>query len=1113
MKSLKIYGKRLLSVLLMVAMVLSMVCFAPVEQIRASVLSPNPSVSYPANLSVKTTKSVGLMDSPGSSANSKYVIPEGTMLSAKKLHQDSAGGYWYEVLFYNMTLYVDAKATTMVSHLTGDVTVTDLVSPAALGIGQGFPIGGTVKSTLNKLGTIYAGIHRSSNLSEAPALYTTDTVDGFSYTIDNSDLDYYLHFNKLTKGSYTYLLTVEAISYYIDNDGKLATSVQTVVLDNRPLVVTDASSPNTVVAKGIDVSVHQGTINWASVASQIDFAILRIGWQTTLDTQFKNNAAGCNANNIPFGVYLYSYADTEADAIAEANFVINALKDYDIDLPIFFDIEDGSQSGLGASKLQSIVKAFCDTIRDAGYEPGLYTFLSWYNSYFTGSYFNSLPKWVAQISSSCSYTKGVTMWQYSWTGSFSGISGDVDCNYYYGEFPGKNSDSSYLGKCSYYPSNMIAIVNQDYNVRQYPSTDYSIQGSVTAGSKVHVTGVYKNTYGNYWYQIEQDGVTGYVGAECLNYSQFLYDDLSVLNPTMEDLALDTGYYLRGMLHSKYNRMDKVNAKIYSGENTQATPVLSSTAEVVDKEYSLYHSDVCDGLIFNYLGTGYYTYEISATVKNYCINGNGALAFMQKDVVVWTKPFTVGGAAITPPSAYSCVHDVVVDQGYEATCTKDGLSDGSHCSKCGVVLENQSVIKAPGHSYSSQKVPANCQDREHVITTCAVCGDSYTEYTGDSLGDHGYEDGVCVYCGAEDPDAVCKHPNHGKDGICTQCGESVCHNYVDGVCSVCGKAPAVTAKYPSVSFEDEVILNIYYTVTDLEDVALVDMGLLTWVTPPVEGNISNAQEVIPGAQTDGTEYMVHSNGISAKKLGDLVYFRIYAKLSDGTYVYSKMMSTSPKAYALGRIKNSSNADLRAACVAMLNYGAEAQKYFSYKPYALMNSGLTEEQKALVNPYTAAMVQPLPEVDSRKTAKIVNTGGFSRLYPTVSFDQAFSINFYFTPANPVEGDLILYYWTAEDYNAVSLLTLNNASGSVKMVCSDDSGVYWGNMSDIAAKEIDQEAYFVGVYQSGGLTYTTGVRVYSLGTYCKTVAAKQDSEMKDLGAATAVYGYYCKRYFANL
>lgn len=1328
---------RFLSLLLVAAMLLSMVYTGPVADVEAASASSYISTSYPANLSVKTNKTAGLTQVPDSSATAKYTLAADTMLTVKALHRNTSGKYWYEVLFYDMTLYVDASSTTLVDHLTGDVQVTDIMTPAALGTGQGFPLGGTISSTLNKLGKVSATVHRSSNITEAPVISSSDTIDGYSYTMDSSTLDSGMIYSDLAAGTYTHLLTVEAISYYIDGEGALATSSVEVVLDNKPLIVTTASVSNTVVAKGIDVSVHQGTINWASVAPQIDFAILRIGWEYTLDTQFTNNAAGCNANGVPFGVYIYSYAESEAEAIAEAEFVINALKNYDVDLPIFFDIEDDVHKALSAATIQNIVKAFCDTIRDAGYEPGLYTFLSWFNSYFGGSYYNSLPKWVAQVgTSSCSYAKGLTMWQYSWTGSFSGISGDVDCNYYYGEFPGVNTDSTYLGKCDYYPSDLTVNITGAVNMRQYPSTDYTVIQELAAGTQAHVTGIYKNTYGNYWYQVEVDGVTGYISTDYATVTEYLYDDISVVEPTMEDLALNSGYYLKGKLGSRYNDLGTVYAKVYSGEDTLASPVLTSSAVVDGKEYALNYSDVCDNMIFSDLETGYYTYEISADVKNYYVS-SGTLTSKTENVVVWMAPFTVGDATIEPPAETVCDHQIVTDSGYSATCTTDGLTDGSHCSKCGVVFAEQTVIAAPGHSYTTQTIAATCQEYEQLKYTCGSCGDTYTiysyeldyewsetkpdgvddsrldtktqyrysdygtftsysaaldgctqlsktwekvgttsvhyasswpsgfdtshslyaqynktpvtasetdtartvvdsdalvgyiyyhwcrgtytegpinrttsatsddtyttfhafvanidtidpatlttasdgsvtyanggcctdswwwyytpvyaqsyttykalftyegwgnwsdwsdtvvtatdtrkvetrtlyRYNGAVLGDHTYVDGTCSLCGAEDPDAGCKHPSHDESGVCASCGETVAHTYVDAVCTVCGKAepvPKIQPSYFSVSFEGEVLINIYFKVSDMEGVSPEDMGMLTWTTAQSDATYETAQAVIPGAATDGTMYMVQTKGIAAKKLGDLVYFKIYARMPDGSYVYSNMYSSSPKSYAYGRIRGTGvEEDLKALCVAMLNYGAEAQTAFSYKPYDLMNASLTDEEKALIDTYDASMVETLPTVDATKTAKLKGNGGFSRFYPSISFDEAFSINFYIAPKYEVDTTVKLYYWDPETYASVTELTLSNATSVIEMTPVGETGEHWGALSGIAAKEIDRPGFFAAVYSSDGMTYTTGVICYSLGKYCQTTAANETHATRALAAETAVYGYYAKAYFAD-
>ena len=149
------------------------------------------------------------------------------------------------------------------------------------------------------------------------------------------------------------------------------------------------------------------------------------------------------------------------------------------------------------------------------------------------------------------------------------------------------------------------------------------------------------------------------------------------------------------------------------------------------------------------------------------------------------------------------------------------------------------------------------------------------------------------------------------------------------------------------------------------------------------SIDDAAEFITGYVKVGGNYMSHTNGIPAKMLGDTLYFKIYIKLSDGSYVYSSMFSTSAKAYALDRIANSSNQKMRALCVAMLNYGAAAQTHFNYKAYDLMNASLTAEQKALVADYNANMVAPLTTVSGAKSVKFPYSGFKSR-YPSISFD---------------------------------------------------------------------------------------------------------------------------------
>ena len=363
-------------------------------------------------------------------------------------------------------------------------------------------------------------------------------------------------------------------------------------------------------------------------------------------------------------------------------------------------------------------------------------------------------------------------------------------------------------------------------------------------------------------------------------------------------------------------------------------------------------------------------------------------------------------------------------------------------------------------------------------------------------------------------------NHSwSEGACGTCGEVCGHSYVSGTCNVCGMAeppqivvPTISLAYPSLNFESEVMYNIYYNVDNLTDV--VEMGLITFDSYLANGTIDDAAEVIPGYTMVGSTYMSHTNGIPAKMLGDAMYFRTYAKLSDGTYVYSQAAGYHAVAYAKDMLANSSNDRMKALVVAMLNYGAAAQVHFEYKTDSLMNAFLTDEQKALVEDYSADMVAGLTAVNSSKvgTFKAVS-GGYSALAPSVVFDGAFAINYYFTPAKAVDGELTLYYWTLDDYNAATVLTTDNATGKVIMQPAGVEGKYLGAVEGIAAKEIDRTVLVSGVYESGGVRYCTGVIAYSLAAYCQDRIAKGSETMQAVAMKTAVYGYYAKDYFANL
>lgn len=197
--------------------------------------------------------------------------------------------------------------------------------------------------------------------------------------------------------------------------------------------------------KGIDVSKHNGTIDWTKVKNDgIKFVIIRGGYGNSyVDPQFKSNIEGAIKNGIEVGVYWFSYAINANKVKEEANKCLEVLKPYKskITYPVFFDFEYDSvnyakKQGVSITKTlaSNMAKTFLKEIKEAGYKVGIYTNLDFSNNYFTSEVLSTYDTWIAQYNSKCTYTGKYTMWQYSDKGSVAGISGNVDLNYCYKEY-------------------------------------------------------------------------------------------------------------------------------------------------------------------------------------------------------------------------------------------------------------------------------------------------------------------------------------------------------------------------------------------------------------------------------------------------------------------------------------------------------------------------------------------------------------------------------------------------------------------------------------------------------------------------------------------------------
>ncbi len=201
---------------------------------------------------------------------------------------------------------------------------------------------------------------------------------------------------------------------------------------------------------GIDVSVHQGEIDWQKVKDAgIEFAIIRVGYRTygggeiTFDENFAENLAGAEAVGIKTGVYFFSQAVTVDEAVEEADALIDAIAPYNITYPVVYDWEliyddTARTDNIPVDVLTDSCIAFCERVKSVGYTPMIYQNLR------TTLFKLDLPRlkdydfWLAEYGDKPTYYYDYQMWQYSSTGRIPGISGEVDLNISFKDYSQSN---------------------------------------------------------------------------------------------------------------------------------------------------------------------------------------------------------------------------------------------------------------------------------------------------------------------------------------------------------------------------------------------------------------------------------------------------------------------------------------------------------------------------------------------------------------------------------------------------------------------------------------------------------------------------------------------------
>lgn len=190
--------------------------------------------------------------------------------------------------------------------------------------------------------------------------------------------------------------------------------------------------------KGIDVSKYQGEIDWQKVkADGVQFAVIRAGYGRELsqkDPYFEKNYAAAKAVGLQVGAYWYSYADSIEDAKTEAKTFLEAVKGKTFDLPVYYDVEENAQAQKGKDFVTSVILAFADVVKQAGYTVGVYANTNWLTNYIDRDKLGSMSVWKADYREKYDTSIPCDIHQYTSGGTVNGISGRVDMNHGFAEF-------------------------------------------------------------------------------------------------------------------------------------------------------------------------------------------------------------------------------------------------------------------------------------------------------------------------------------------------------------------------------------------------------------------------------------------------------------------------------------------------------------------------------------------------------------------------------------------------------------------------------------------------------------------------------------------------------
>lgn len=274
------------------------------------------------------------------------------------------------------------------------------------------------------------GTNKALTASDGQALYVDTNGTPATYGNYNPSGAYYVKEKDASKAYYGWQ-EIDGYRYYFDKNGNKVTGTQVI---NGATYNFGSDGVLLTSGFGIDVSKWQGNIDWGQASSAVSFAIIRCGFRGSsgniaVDPKFAKNIQGAKANGVRVGVYFYSIAMNEAQAVEEASLAVQQVSQYGgVSLPIYIDMEDSRQLALSQAERDAIVMAFCRTVQNSGYSAGVYANKNWLTNYLTPSNYGGISIWVAQYNTQCTYKGRYDIWQYSSKGSIPGIAGNVDLN-------------------------------------------------------------------------------------------------------------------------------------------------------------------------------------------------------------------------------------------------------------------------------------------------------------------------------------------------------------------------------------------------------------------------------------------------------------------------------------------------------------------------------------------------------------------------------------------------------------------------------------------------------------------------------------------------------------